>query len=157
MIYYRKCNNFEFENIPITIQEIKKILSESKIINIEAQEELPKGQVIFVGVGNDRYECMTLWDMEYTNHMKLTYGGYFKKDHCGWWTMNYNYSNIYDKTKMYIVNNKDDGGKLAAFLNFTHGLSNIENIICEKENEIKTLQEDINYLKEANKLINENR
>ena len=157
MIYYDFIGYEHISDTHIEIKDIKRILSECKIIDIEVKEPLPEGKVTFVGVGNDKYECRVLWDMKYTDHMKLTYGGYFNEDHSGynaWWTMNYNYSDLYDKTKMYIVNNRDDGEKLAAFLNFTHGFNNIQNIIYQKEDEIKKLQEDLNYLQEANKIIN---
>lgn len=150
MLYYKKWNNFEFENVPITTEDIKRILSECKVINIKAKEELPKGKVIFVGVGNEKYDCMALYDLEYTNHMKYTYGGYVNEGHSRWWTMNYNYSDLYDKTKMYVVNNMDDGEKLAVFLNFTGGLNNINKTISQKHDEIRKLQDDIDYLKEIN-------
>ncbi|MBR6907795.1 hypothetical protein IKN40_04845 [bacterium] len=153
-LYYEDFIDGECEQIPITILDIKRILSKCKIIDIEAKESFPEGKVTFVGVGNDKYECRSLWDMKYTDHMKLTYGGYFKEDHSGynaWWTMNYNYSDKYDKTKAYIVNNKTDGYKLAKFLNFIGGFNNLENTILKKENEIKNLQEDLEYLLEIKK------
>lgn len=153
-LYYEVFIDGEWEKIPITILDIKRILSECKIIDIEAKEPFPEGKVTFVGVSNDKYECQTLWDMRYTDHMKLTYGGYFKEDHSGynpWWTMNYNYSNEYDKTKAYIVNNRTDGDKLANFLNFIKGFKNLDNSIRKKENEIKQIQEDLEYLLEIKK------
>ena len=154
-LYYETIEKDEWVKIPITIQDIKRILSECKIIDIEAKEPFPEGKVTFVGVGNDNYECHTLWDMKYTNHMRLTYGGYFSEDHSGynaWWTMNYNYSDEYDKTKAYIVNNQSDGEKLAHFLNFIKGFKNLENTILKKEDEIKNLQDELIYLNEAKKI-----
>ena len=41
----------------ITIEDIVKILNRSKRINISKKDPLPEGQVTFVGVGNDKYEC----------------------------------------------------------------------------------------------------
>lgn len=150
MIYY-------YDN-PITIQDIKRILNESKVINIEDKEPFPEGKVTFVGVGNDSYECKTLWDMKYTNHMKLAYGGYFNEDHSGynaWWTMNYNYSDKYDKKKVYIVNNAEDGHKLAKFLNFIGGFNNLDNIIEKKKKELENIKSDLEYLLEAKNNFND--
>lgn len=155
-LYYEDFIDCEKVKIPITIQDIKRILGECKIIDIKNKEPFPKGKVTFVGVGNDKYEYHTLWDMEYTDHMKLTYGGYFNEDHSGynaWWTMNYNYSDKYDKTKAYIVNNRMDGQKLAKFLNFINGFKNLDNSIKEKENELKQIQEDLEYLNEAKNIL----
>jgi len=157
MLYIVDLINNHWVNIPVTIQDIKRILSECKIIDIEAKEPFPEGKVTIVGVGNDDYECHTFYDMEYTDHMKLTYGGYFNEDHSGWnawWTMNYNYSDEYDKTKAYIVDNADDGNKLAKFLNFVGGLKNIENTIQKKKDELKKIQEELSYLDEARKFLN---
>lgn len=156
VLYYEDFGKNGRVKIPITIQDVKKILDECKVINIKAKEPFPKGEVTFVGVGNDNYECRTLWDMRYTDHMRLAYGGYFNKDHSGynaWWTMNYNYSDNYDKTEAYIVKNKDDGYKLAKFLNFVGGLSGIQSTIIKKQEEIKNLQEELLYLTEANNVI----
>ena len=157
-LYYEDFIDNKRIKIPITIQDIKRILNECKIIDIEAKEPFPEGEVTFVGVGNDDYECRTLWDMKYTDHMKLTYGGYFNEDHSGynaWWTMNYNYSNEYDKTKAYIVNNCTDGHKLAKFLNFIRGFKNLENTILKKEDEIKNLQNELIYLTEAKNIVSQ--
>lgn len=153
VLYYEDFGKDGLVKTPITIQDVKRILDECKVIDIKAKEPFPKGEVTFVGVGNDKYECRTLWDMRYTDHMKLTYGGYFNKDHNKWWTMNYNYSDKYDKTKAYIVKNKADGYKLAKFLNFVGGLSGIQSTIIEKQEEIKNLQEEILYLTEATNVI----
>ncbi len=46
--------------------------------------------------------------------------------------MNYNYSDEYDKTKAYVVNNLADGYKLAKFLNFIKGFKNLENTMYKK-------------------------
>lgn len=141
----------------IPIQDIKRILGECKVIDIKAKEPFPEGALTFVGVGNDNYECRTLCDIRYTDHMELTYGGYFNKDHSGyhaWWTMNYNYSNEYDKTKAYIVKNVDDGIALATFLNYFGGLSKIQSTIAKKREEIKNLQDEIRYIIDANNAIN---
>ena len=156
VLYYEDFGKNGREKIPITIQDVKRILDECKVINIKVKEPFPEGEVTFVGVGNDNYECRTLWDIRYTDHMKLTYGGYFNKDHSGynaWWTMNYNYSDKYDKTKAYIVKNKADGHKLAKFLNFVGGLNGIQSTIIKKQEEIKNLQEELLYLTEANNII----
>ena len=158
-LYYEDFIDNKIVKIPITINDIKRILNECKIIDIEAKEPFPKGEVTFVGVGNDNYECRTLWDIVYTDHMKLTYGGYFHEDHNGyynvWRTMNYNYSDKYDKTKAYIVNNSTDGHKLAKFLNFIKGFKNLENTILNKENEIQNLQDEIFYLNEAKTILSQ--
>lgn len=152
ILYYEDFIDGEWEQIPITILDIKRILDYCQIINIKKKEPFPNGKVTFVGVGNDNYECNTLWDMKYTDHMELTYGGYFNKEHSGhnpWWTMNYNFSDKYDKTKAYIVDNEDDGNKLAKFLNFTHGISNLENTIYDKKEQLNKIQEELSYLYEA--------
>ena len=90
--------------------------------------------------------------------MKLTYGGYFNEEHNGynaWWTMNYNYSDEYDKTKAYVVNNLADGYKLAKFLNFIKGFKNLENTILKKENEIQNLRNELIYLNEAKNILSQ--
>ena len=157
-LYYEDFINGETVKVNITIKDIERILSECKIIDIEAKEQFPKGKVTFVGVGNNNYECRTLWDIEYTDHMKLTYGGYFNEEHNGynaWWTMNYNYSDEYDKTKAYVVNNLADGYKLAKFLNFIKGFKNLENTILKKENEIKNLHNELIYLNEVKNILSQ--
>ena len=158
MLYIEDLVDNKWVKIPITIQDIKRILSECKIIDIEAKEPFPEGKVTIVGVGNDDYECHTFYDMGYTNHMRLTYGGYFSEDHRGfnaWWTMNCNYSDKYDKTKAYIVDNMNDGDKLAKFLNFIEGFKNLENTILKKEEEIKNLQDELIYLNESKNIIDQ--
>lgn len=155
-MYYNWKKYKSITDTPVTVKEIKRILSECKIIDIVAKEELPKGKAIIVGVGNDKYEWHELWDMKYTDHMKYTYGGYFEEDHGGynpWWTMNYNYSDEYDKTKMYIVKNTEDAEKLTVFLNFTSGLKNLSTTIYHKEKELEKVQKELEYLLEAKKLI----
>jgi cell division protein FtsL len=155
-MYYNWKKYESITDTPVTVQEIKRILSECKIIDIAAKEELPQGKVIIVGVGNDDYEWHELWDLKYTNHREYTYGGYFNEDHSGyhsWWTMNYNYSDKYDKTKMYILKNTEDAEKLKVFLNFTGGLNNLLDTIYNKEKELKKLQKELEYLSEAKKII----
>ena len=152
-LYYEDFINGETVKVNITIKDIERILSECKIIDIEAKEQFPKGKVIFVGVGND-----TLWDIEYTDHMKLTYGGYFNEEHNGynaWRTMNYNYSDEYDKTKAYVVNNLAEGYKIAKFLNFNKGFKNLENTILKKENEIQNIYNELIYLNEAKNILSQ--
>ena len=83
-LYYEDFINGETVKVNITIKDIERILSECKIIDVKAKEQFPKGKVTFVGVGNDNYECRTLWDIEYTDHMNLTYGGYFNEEHNGY-------------------------------------------------------------------------
>lgn len=155
ILYYNwKTNTKE----PVTVQEIKRILSEAKIIDIFKKEEFPSGKVTFVGLSNNSFECMSLWDMKYSDHGQHTYGGYFSEEHIGshlWWTMNHCYNENFDHSKAYIVSNEIDGGKLAAFLNFCNGLNNIEKTIFDKEDEIKKLKEDLIYLEEAKETIKE--
>ena len=136
MLYYKTFKRNKLINVPINMSDIVRILFTCKIIHIDQKEPFPSGKVIFVGLGNNNYECRILYDMKYTDHMELTYGGYFSEDHSGynaWWTMNYNYSDEYDKTKAYIVENREDGDKLAAFLNFIGGISKLENTIYNKK------------------------
>lgn len=151
MLYYKeKYIKGNLEKIPITPQDIQRILNESKVIDIESREPFPEGKLIVVGIGNRNYECHVLYDMQYTTHAKLTYGGYQSKDHnenFPWWTMNYTNSDKYDKTKCYIVKNYDDGCMLAKFFNFVGGLENLEKTIQEKEDELA-------YLHEVRQLIN---
>lgn len=157
-LYYEDFINGETVKVNITIKDIERILSECKIIDIKGKEQFPKGKVTFVGVGNDNYECRTLWDIEYTDHRNLTYGGYFNEEHNGyntWRTMNYNYSDEYDKTKAYVVNNLADGYKLAKFLNFIKGFKNLENTILKKENEIQNLHNELIYLNEAKNILSQ--
>lgn len=154
MYYNWKTNTKE----PVTVQEIKRILSEAKIIDIFKKEEFPSGKVTIVGLSNSSFECKTLCDLKYTDHGKHTYGGYFKEDHSGsypWWTMNHCYNENIDHSKAFIVSNEIDGEKLAAFLNFCSGLCNIEKTIFDKEDEIKKLKEDLIYLEEAKETIKE--
>jgi hypothetical protein len=146
----------KFIEEPVTLPDIQRILKESRVIDIAAKEELPKGKVTFVGLSNHEYECKTLYDLAYTNHDRLTYGGYFMEDHSGynaWWTMNYNFSELLDKTKMYVVKSEEDGRKLAAFMNFIRGFNNIDKTIQEKEQELKSLREDIEFIKEAKQAL----
>lgn len=56
MLYYEKYTKGYLEKIPITPQEIQRILNESKIINIKLREPFPKGKLIIVGVSNHNYE-----------------------------------------------------------------------------------------------------
>lgn len=142
--------------IPITLEEIKEIIDKSKKLSIFNKDPFPRGKVTFVGVGNTDYECITLWDMKYTDHRSNTYGGYFNEDHSGynaWWTMNYNYSEKYNKDIIYIVDNDDDGFKLAEFLNFTHGIQNINLTIADKQVEFDKLKNEIEFLEQANKMF----
>lgn len=155
MIYYHnwKTNTKE----PVIVQEIKRILSEAKIVDVFEKEAFPSGRVTFVGLSNKSFECMSLWDMEYTDLGKATYGGYFQENHRGpnaWWTMNRCYNQELDHSKAYVVSNYEDGCKLAAFLNFCRGLNNITKTIYDKEDEIKKLKEELIYLEEAKELLN---
>ena len=140
----------------ITTDDIKRIFSEVKIVDIENHEELPKGKVTIVGVSNDDYQCYTFWNLQYTKHDRFTYGGYTDES-CApwsWWTMNHYYGNC-DTSKMYIVNNEEDGHKLRVFLNFIKGFDNINNVIEEKENKLKELQDNISFLREVKPLVND--
>lgn len=154
MIYYTKYKTNTEE--PVTVRDIKRILSEAKIIDIFNKEEFPKGEVMLVGLSNKSFECITLNNVSYTTHGKATYGGYIGENIGGrntWWTMNHCYDMNLDHSKAYIVSNREDGDRLAAFLNFCGGLSNIEKTIFNKEDEIKKLKDELIYLEEAKELL----
>ena len=93
-----------------------------------------------------------------------TYGGYkyLRKDGEGdfWWTFNYVYDDKYNKEYAYIVDNEDDGDKLAKFLTSIYGYFDINKInwkISNINKKIEELNKEIQYYEDIKKYIDENK
>ena len=129
------------------IEDIKRILKFCKRINVRncdpwPEKDYTKGPIYLVGLTNsdwpgesDQFKCFTIYYPKYCKRIgknDLTYGGYMYlgKDEDGdfWWTFNYVYDDRYNKEWAYIVDNEDDGDKLAKFLTSIYGYFDINKI-----------------------------
>lgn len=161
------------------IEDIKRILKSCKRINVRncdpwPEKDYTKGPIYLVGLTNsdwpgetDQFKCYEIYYPKYCKRIgknDLTYGGYkyLRKDGEGdfWWTFNYVYDDRYNKEYAYIVNNEDDGDKLAKFLTSIYGYFDINKInekISDINKNIEELNKEIQYYEDIKKYIDENK
>ena len=148
-------------------KEIIRILNNCIKINIKNSESFPKSvnngdAVYLVGLtnnkfgGSDKFKCIQVYYPKYReNTYDMTYGGFrwIEKDGepSGWWTFNSVYNDKNNKEYAYIVDNENDGEKLAEFLNKINGYFN-KDLIKEK---IKELNVEIQKLESEKKFYDE--
>lgn len=151
-------------------EDIIRILNSCKIINLKNKEPFPKPEhewdpLIIVGLSNgnwgpDHYKCDTFYYVKYTTHGYCTWGGYtmLGKDNEPklWWTMNHVYNDDNNTEFAYVVDNKEDGYKLAEFLDSINGyfdINKIEDKIYLLKSDIIDLENKINYYEDIKKYL----
>lgn len=153
-------------------KDIVRILSTCKVINLKENEPFPKPEneddpIYVVGLSNanwgkDYYKCDSFYKIKYRS-TDGTWGGYTSinkdGDYQWYWTMNDVFGDENNREYAYIVNNYDDGRKLAKFLDTINGyfdINHLNEIISRKQEKIKKLQEECNYYLDIIKYFSKN-